>query len=328
MIVKTNIAVIIPYFGKFPECFPAWRVSALNNPDIDFIFFTDNKQIKEKNNIVVEYMSFSDFVNAIQSNYDFKIECSQPYKICDFRPAFGEIFKEKLAKYDFWGYCDVDLVFGDIKHFITEDILRFHDRIMIEGHISLFRNNEQMNTLYRSQGKYPEYNYQEAFTTPDSCYFDEYRGMELKLIREKIKVFIDRSFYINADPRKPYFNGKNGKRVVALWEDGKLFQVDGNGVRYELMYIHICKRKMELKNDIIDASTNRMVVVPGYIFSTDNTNIEEFLQYKSGGKLYKYWWTINRLMAQFKRYSIFKIIKLNIRRKQVEQLKSKMLMAV
>jgi hypothetical protein len=36
-----SIIIIIPYFGKLPPIFKFWRQSAINNPTIDFLFFTD-----------------------------------------------------------------------------------------------------------------------------------------------------------------------------------------------------------------------------------------------------------------------------------------------
>ncbi|SEL72997.1 hypothetical protein SAMN04487770_11615 [Butyrivibrio sp. ob235] len=320
-----HIAIIVPYFGNLPNCFKAWWISALKNPMLEFWFFTDNEHIKSEGNIRVEHMFFSDFAKLIQNNYDFTIQCPQPYKLCDFKPVYGEVFKDRLKDYDYWGYCDVDMVFGNVKRFITDDILEKHDKIFVDGHISIFRNDNRMNTIYRSQGNYPEYNFQEAFTTSDSCYFDEYRGMELKLIREKCNVFNEGTFYINANPKKPHFFGKNGKKIVAKWEDGSLFQIDEEGNRLELMYIHICKREMVLVLDEKDNHIKNMNIVPGKILCNDETSLPGLFEFASGGKLYPYYWMISRLNSQLKRYSLLKIIKLNIRRKQIRELRTKLL---
>ena len=44
---------------------------------------------------------------------------NSPYKLCDYKPVYGLIFDEDLQDYDFWGHCDVDLIFGDIRKFIN-----------------------------------------------------------------------------------------------------------------------------------------------------------------------------------------------------------------
>ncbi|WP_051671466.1 DUF6625 family protein [Oribacterium sp. P6A1] len=323
--MNKRIAIIVAYFGKLPNCFMAWWTSALYNPEFEFWFFTDNVNINSEGNITVKHMPFKDFTNIIQKNFDFKIECSSPYKLCDFRPAYGEIFKEDLKGYDGWGYCDIDLVYGNMQKFITDEMIEEYDKILIDGHTSIFKNNEHMNRLYRVQGVYPEYNYQEAFTTTDSCYFDEYRGMELKLIREKCKIYYNGSVYINAEPRKPVFYGSNGRRAIGIWEQGNLFSVDDNGVRHELLYFHVCKRKMDFIRGTIENPIKKMSIVPGKIICNDDTPLDKLFDYTSGGRLYRYLWLVKRLKTQLKRYSIIKIIQLNSRRKQVKEYRDKLI---
>ena len=36
-----SIVIIFPYFGILPPQYKMWRESALQNPNIDFMFFTD-----------------------------------------------------------------------------------------------------------------------------------------------------------------------------------------------------------------------------------------------------------------------------------------------
>lgn len=322
--MNMKIAVIVPYFGKLPEFFLGWKISALKNPMLEFWLFTDDKEVKSEGNINVKHMEFSEFVSIIQRNFDFQIECSQPYKLCDYKPAFGDIFKDELRQYDFWGYCDIDVILGDVKKFYTNRVLGEYDKINIDGHISLFRNNDKMNLLYRSFGKYPEYNYTEAFTTSDTCYFDEYRGMELKLLREKCKVFSDRSDYINVNPKKRVFYGKNGKQIVARWENGKLFTIDEEGVSKEIMYIHICKRKM-MVDKFSSTTIGTMSIVPGRVIFNDKTEVSKLFSYSSGSVLYPYLWSISRLKFQLKRYSLKKIIELNIRSRQIRKLRAELM---
>ena len=50
-------------------------------------------------------------------------------------------------EYDFWGYCDIDLIFGNIRKFITDDILDKYDKILSRGHFTLFRNKDSINTI-------------------------------------------------------------------------------------------------------------------------------------------------------------------------------------
>ena len=46
-----------------------------------------------------------------------------------------------MVGYDFWGHCDMDLIWGDIRNFITEDVLSKYDKIIIQinKHTELLR---------------------------------------------------------------------------------------------------------------------------------------------------------------------------------------------
>ena len=85
-----------------------------------------------------------------QNHYDFPISISAPYKFCDFRPAFGEIFSDYLVGYDYWGHCDVDLIWGDIRKFVTDDVLTKYKRIFSRGHCSIYENSSEVNAFYRT----------------------------------------------------------------------------------------------------------------------------------------------------------------------------------
>ena len=51
--------------------------------------------------------------------------------------ADGVIFTEDLEGFDFWGYCDMNMIFGDIRKFITRDVLLAYKKVLIHGHLSL-----------------------------------------------------------------------------------------------------------------------------------------------------------------------------------------------
>ena len=98
--------IIVPYFGKLPEIFPIWLKSCSTNKDIEWLIITDDtSKYNYPKNVDVNYISWEDIKLRIQKLYDFEIILDKPYKLCDYRVAYGEIFEEELEKYDFWGYC-------------------------------------------------------------------------------------------------------------------------------------------------------------------------------------------------------------------------------
>jgi hypothetical protein len=66
----------------------------------------------------------------------------------------GALHEEEFKGYDFYGWCDADLLLGDIRRFYTNEILARHDVLSthadrISGHLALFRNTRRNRTMYR-----------------------------------------------------------------------------------------------------------------------------------------------------------------------------------
>lgn len=130
-----RVCLVIPYFGQLPNYYNLWLESAKINNDFDFLIITDCMDEKDTSeNVKIINTSFEILVNQIQSLYPFKIKLKKPYKLCDYRPAYGEIFEKELKGYEFWGYCDIDIIFGNLSKYITNEILNKYDKVNLHGH--------------------------------------------------------------------------------------------------------------------------------------------------------------------------------------------------
>lgn len=83
----------------------------------------------------------------IQSKFDFEIKLNHPYKFCDMKPMYGYLFEEYNYNFQFWGYCDIDVIFGNLDKFITKEMLQY-DKLFINGHMTIMRNTEKINKLF------------------------------------------------------------------------------------------------------------------------------------------------------------------------------------
>lgn len=257
--MQNRILLILPYFGTFPNYFDLWLEGVKNNPDIDFLLLTDNHTAYHyPSNLRVEYLTFNELVVIIQEHFDFRIALETPYKLCDFRPAYGFIFSGYLDGYDFWGYCDCDLVFGNIRKFVTDSVLNSFDRIFEFGHLCLYRNTKDVNFMFLKQTPGVRY-YKNVFSSKISQCFDEICGMTpiWNSLRPN-RVFRERPFD-DIDYTKFRFNvvGTNSnKSYVYSYKDGVLSRsfLDGDTVSYkEVCYVHFQKRKLS-KADCLNFS--------------------------------------------------------------------------
>jgi hypothetical protein len=157
---EKKIAVIIPYFGRWPEWIDYFFLSCINNPSIDWIFPTDCPVPGVgADNLRFVPLTLQDLNEIAGLKLDLYLDIRYPYKICDLRPAYGEIFNDLIRDYDFWGYGDLDLVYGNIRKFVPDPSLDNYDIIsnhtdFITGHFCLLRNTPEINELFKTGGTY------------------------------------------------------------------------------------------------------------------------------------------------------------------------------
>ena len=69
--------------------------SCEGNQGITWVFFTDcDLNIDKPDNILLFKSSLADIKHQIGQAVGFQIDFCDPYKLCDFRPAFGDIFSD------------------------------------------------------------------------------------------------------------------------------------------------------------------------------------------------------------------------------------------
>lgn len=253
-----KLCFIALWVGKLPENFWLWRESVRHNSDVDFYFVSDQKNVEPLENLHTVYMTLEQIRERFQKIVDVPIVLKTPYKLCDYKPLWGKAFSEFTKDYEFWGHCDIDLVFGNIRSFVTDELLDANDKLFDAGFCIIYRNNQEMNELYKRSASKDNmaYSYIKAFRTQYACYFDEYMGMSIlswkycKVYRDQLEEKMVQDFgwqqlnfqsYIT----KEYF--------LFQWKDGKLYRwrCDENGKLLseqepeERMLVHIQKRKMK-----------------------------------------------------------------------------------
>lgn len=261
---------VIPYFGKFNNYFQLFLNSCSYNADYDWLIFTDDRcDFQYPENVRVVYTTFSELKETIQKKFSFDIALNKPYKLCDFKPAYGYIFEEYLAGYPFWGHCDTDLIWGCISHFIADDDWLAFDKIGILGHCTLYRNTYDVNRLFLATARHKE-----VYSNPENCSFDEEfhdsingifsaAGKRVDMREHQANIYTKSSDFrltgYNADHSK--YLVENRKKAVFIWREGILtrYLKSGNGIgKKEYMYLHMQSRPMQVRA----ACENMFKIIP------------------------------------------------------------------
>lgn len=270
--MKKKLVLLVPYFGSFPNYFQLFLDSCNWNPCIDWIIFTDinttNYKIPE--NVKIINLTLTDVNHLIAKKIgNFKIK--KAYKLCDFRPAYGLIFENYIKNYNYWGHCDIDIIFGNLEKFVLPNLEKNYSRIFRFGHFTIYKNSENVNNFFRQ--KYSGINYRLVFKTSVSCAFDEEKGT-WKLAQENKFNICDEN--ISFDIKIP---GKQSKLITAqdnyerqafILNKGRAIRIfieDGEIKYEERGYFHFQKREIKLfpphlyKNEIYQIGYNYIKLI-------------------------------------------------------------------
>lgn len=245
-----KIVFIVPYYGQFPIYFREWAFSAgyLKDQNIDFMLVTDIKvDFELPENIHIVNLSFDELRKKVQSKFKIKIGLTTPYKLCDFKPTLGYVFEKEIQDYAFWGNCDIDQLWGDVRRFITDDILNKYDRIQFLGHFILYRNTNKINRLFKLPGAI--YDYRTVLSDTMHYSFCEHSGMMKIVVENGITNYLKIN-YADLSPRYTRMivsRQPNYDYQIIYWENGHVYRkyidCNGNVGTDEYMYFHFQRKK-------------------------------------------------------------------------------------
>jgi hypothetical protein len=138
------ILVISVHMGIITREFIRLTLESMKfNSKIDFAIYNilddadpqshENKRIPKlikkigAHNVHYKVLTYGEFSTRVQQRLGIQVSFNQTwyYKVCDYKPTFGllfpELFERRIRKhhtpYKFWGYGDIDLIWGNSNHF-------------------------------------------------------------------------------------------------------------------------------------------------------------------------------------------------------------------
>jgi hypothetical protein len=228
-----RILLLMPYFGRWPEWFFIFLETCKHNPSVEWLFLTDCGEVRPApSNVRFVRMPFAEMRSLSSQKLGRSVKLPMPFKICDLRLCYAKIFDEFIAGYDFWGFGDIDVVYGNLSgvlkgEALSHDIISFH-KDHLSGHLCLFRNNEIINTLYTRIK-----NFEDALGSNDYLVFDElllaggtaYSSQQKYIDDESLKSLSICAFEAFSTPfslYKPWIDGTFRFPAEWTWENGQL----------------------------------------------------------------------------------------------------------
>ncbi len=281
--MKKRFVILCVYFGKLHPLFELWLNSCAYNDSFDFILFTDQDvKVDVPSNVSIVYMSFEKLKKHFQSRLDYGICLDTPYKLCDYKPTYGYMFDEFVHGYDYWGYCDMDMIFGDISMFMPDEIDKYQ-KISYLGHLSMYKNDDRINKAFSK--RIGPIGIQEVLSSPINFGMDEVEGYGINSVLEKMscnifdfgKCIADvspryNSFFLSNHSR--YDSKLELKKCIFAFDNGKILRWtigEDETQSTEFAYLHIQKRKMHVGLDI---DKEKFLIVPNNVIAYESPSVE------------------------------------------------------
>lgn len=244
--------LIVLWAGPFPSYFDLFLASCAMNPGYTWLIFSDQPAPAGAPDNVRFLPITADEVNQrVRDHLGVESDITKPYKYCDLRPMYGLLFADHLTEFTHWGHCDIDVIWGSLGTFLTRDIFEKYIRIQQRGHLSIYRNSEQGNNLFRLEAPGVP-TWRQVLANPVKNFvFDEWQGINKILDYHQIPSYHGIPV-ADINPTRSRFrvNPKYQQPVQAFcWHDGRLIQEYWDESRrqagtFEFSYIHLQKRSL------------------------------------------------------------------------------------
>lgn len=241
-----SLNLILVYIGKLPNYFPLFLRSCATNPSIQWSLLTSSPvEYELPQNVRQVRFDLDDFHHRVEHAIGVRPDIGRPYKLCDFKPAYGLLYPELFEGFDFWGHCDADVIFGDLRKFYPDSAFANQVKVQMRGSLSFYRNNEEGNRLF--QLPHPQIDHRKVLSNPKNCCFDEWEGLYKLMKVNQVGFWLSNDLAEIAVCRRDLrlAHRKNYPKQLFTWEDGKILRTaweNGEEIADEYAYIHLQKR--------------------------------------------------------------------------------------
>jgi hypothetical protein len=233
------LVMLCPYFGHWPAWINFFIESCKWNPEVRWRLYTDcGDPENHAENVDVIATTFADYKAFVRTRLGLAFDPPDPYKICDVKPALGRIHEQDIAGYPFFGYGDIDVIYGDLASFYSKqrfanlDVVSAHPE-RLSGHFAVLRNTPAMRNVFeRISG------FDAMLQNPKSVGTDEYHLTRVLMSSTtERKLFVERHSTV-LSPRG-WYDGTMDYPQRWFWRAGHL-TTERDPYR-EFLYLHFMR---------------------------------------------------------------------------------------
>lgn len=234
-----SLCVIIVYFGPWPEWTPLFLKTCAWNSTVNWLIVSDQAAPAHRcRNVRFLRLSLQSFEELAGERLGFSFRIVDPYKLCDLKPAYGRIFEKEIAGYDYFGWGDLDVFYGDLRRFLDPhalscEALSFHGKRWLSNHFLLMKNTRRNRLAYRQiKG------FRSLIRDPRYCCVDDVLFTPVVFSK---RPYLVEAFSTPGTPLIPWRDGTSVFPTQWYWRRGKLTNNRDKGI--EFMYLHFMSWK-------------------------------------------------------------------------------------
>ena len=176
-----RLGMVIPWVGQLPIWAPYFLASARGSAAIaDFLVFHEGQSagmpLDAPGNVIMHDlgtgglsqlmgMALGEALDLPVRNASVVMKAMRfmfekwPRLVAEYKPTFGSVFAHYLKAYTHWGYCDLDMVIGNLPVFLEREELQKHDivsytfgdqeAIYLRGQWTIHRNEARVSTVWK-----------------------------------------------------------------------------------------------------------------------------------------------------------------------------------
>lgn len=142
-------------YGELPSWIDKF-IERINSQDVSLkCTCLGDVELESKDNFNFVRLSARDLCERVSKLVDVCCKKSTSVAFSDFRPAFGDLFSDIIQDCDWWGWCDLNVVFGQLSNFVFPSTLTEYDVITISPiflsrSLTLLKNTQKVNLTYKT----------------------------------------------------------------------------------------------------------------------------------------------------------------------------------
>ena len=119
-VVRRPLLIMTVYFGPLPPWLPLTLHSMASNSLVQFVVVTDAPPPAVlPPNVRFFRVTYAEMQQRLAALTGGRVEYTNTYKANDIKPLLPALYPDAFLGYDWWGWADLDVVFGDLLKFLA-----------------------------------------------------------------------------------------------------------------------------------------------------------------------------------------------------------------